>query len=126
MSARRRRGQLVDAREPNGIAADDPIWSRLRDIVSLLNAAPIVGGRLISEDDRTALGSGVALTSGVVRAIPHKLGRPALGFFEVATTFLHGSGGCGLVSAPFPPGTSAEDYIAVLPTNTGRTCIWVF
>lgn len=120
------RRRQIPEREPDGVSPTDPVWSRVRDIISLLNASPIMRGRLLTEEDRAEVGSGIALTAGVIRAIPHKLGRPALGFFEVCGVGLPASGGCDIMAAPYPTGTTNESYISLRANTTGRTWIWVF
>lgn len=120
------RRQLVDGRAPSGTAALDPLWTRLREIISFINGSRILHGRLLTEEPGAVEGSGLAFSAGVARTIPHGLGRRAIGFLEVCGPDLSASGGCGLTATDHPPGCTSDHYVTIFPDATGRTFVWVF
>jgi hypothetical protein len=66
----------------------------------------------------------VALVNGSVKVLSHGLGRPWQGYFIIRT--YTGSAVNILADAAYPPGTTADKVIPLLPAATGTYDIYVF
>lgn len=120
------RSQLVDARQPDGVSANDPIWNRLREIIRAINGSRVVDGRMLDTELREPDGSGLLFTAGQTRSIPHKLGRRARGWLEIYLPDVASAAHVGLFAVAHPAGVSSEHYVTVKATSAGRCAIWVF
>lgn len=117
---------LTSAREHTGDRQLDAIQRRLNEVIHYLQAAPLMGAQMISEESGAIAGSGLAFASGVARSIPHKLGRRAKGFLEVYGADLAGTVRVGLFASAHPTGTTSATHITVTPTWTGVCWVLVF
>ncbi len=101
---------------------------RLRDLIDEVNKSPLLRGRLLDTDvtSNALAGKGIAFTGGTAKSIPHKLGRAALGFFEVCSPANPSAAHVGLSATAHPSGITSATHITVTPASTGTTFVWVF
>lgn len=70
--------------------------------------------------------SGLTFVAGVARAIPHGLGRTALGFIEVYSVSVPSAGHVGLYPVAFTDGKTARTHLSLMPTASGTCFLRVY
>ena len=120
-----RRRSVSTGRGHTGDRQVDDLWEAIRRLEATVNENAFSDARMLTEEE----GVGVLPLSGIVfpntdaRAIPHKLGRSARGFIEVAAARAPSAAHCGLRAvAPFGNLTS-ETHIFVRAASAGT--VWI-
>lgn len=121
-----RRRSVASGRGHTGNRQIDDIWAAIAALEATVLGNPFSDAQLLTEEEGAIALSGIVFSSTNARAIPHKLGRTARGFVEVAAARAPSAAHCGLRAIAAFDNLTSETHIFVQPASTGTAWILVF